>query len=632
MGINMEYELRPVPAGEAGLCYTQLPGRDSETGCVGHILIDYDRDQKYSGKRFPEFFNEWFHHKLSLETQEMTEEENKVLSGLGGKGPLRDRDTMVEFCEQHPEAEIPGDTGSRGFRLDTKSLVCYVRCGTQPHGLCHIYFYDKGTLQGFLERKGPDIREQIRVTGYGDRRESNRDYAHQATMIQAAVPGLIQYAGALAAGNEEEKLRELREYLVHMAEWYLADTELAPDSTETDWAEKKYGAMVDKAAALARETGEAPALSGLDVEALYAGLRYAAGLLDKGESGERVSQRVELASKVITGLTEFRQANGMKNFVMEYELQPVPAVEAGLCYTQLPGQDAEIGCVGYMLLTPVSGTDFTRKWFPRNPELATGEQMKLFETVLDELRICGPLRDPYTIAEFAERRPEAEILCDVREYGFRLNEGDITCYMRCSTIPYLKSRVFLYDGDTLENFLEREGPDIRERVRAMDYGEICENNPDYAGKVAVYKAAIPGLMKYAAALAVRGDGEEVPELREYLINMARFSLEPVDTEPCGKSWYWAHKKYGEALDKAVAAALEAGEAPELDSGEVEALYAGLELYVREMICTGDLEDWVEQTRGLASELRQEWPPAAEYPELFAVQQAEETGPRMGGMT
>ena len=95
--------------------------------------------------------------------------------------------------------------------------------------------------------------------------------------------------------------------------------------------------------------------------------------------------------------------------------------------------------------------------------------------------------------------------------------------------------------------------------------------------------------------------------------------------------YWADKKYGEMVDKAVAAARETGKAPEMSGRDVEAVYTGLDLYVRELIADGEYEDWVGQSRRIAANLQQEWPSAADHPELFAAQQENEAGQMMGGM-
>ena len=146
------------------------------------------------------------------------------------------------------------------------------------------------------------------------------------------------------------------------------------------------------------------------------------------------------------------------------ELDPIPAEEAGLCYTQQPGRDAEFGCIGHMRFEPGSELKFSSEWFPHVPELETDELWKEFQTILDELRQHGPLQDPQATAGFCERHPEAAIPGDMGMCGFRLDGENITYYVRCSTIPRGNSYIYLYDKDRLNGFLERNGPDIMEHT------------------------------------------------------------------------------------------------------------------------------------------------------------------------
>lgn len=313
------------------------------------------------------------------------------------------------------------------------------------------------------------------------------------------------------------------------------------------------------------------------------------------------------------------------------ELSPIPAKEAGLCYTQQPGRDAEFGCVGHMRFEPGSELRFGSEWVPHVPDLETDELWKEFQTVLDELRLHGPLQDPRATVEFCERHPEAVIPGDIGMRGFRLDGEYITCYVRCSTIPRGNSYIYLYDKDTLNGFLERNGPDITEQIKVTAYGEMCEFYPGYAQDAAAIQAAVPGLIGYAATLAVQGREDEIPELREYLIHMTAYMLTSAETDPNVTDMDWADKKYGEMVDKAVAAARETGKVPEMSGKDAEAVYTGLDLYIKELMSDGEYEDRVEQSGRIAAGFQQEWPSAADHPELFAVQQANETELKMGGM-
>lgn len=331
----------------------------------------------------------------------------------------------------------------------------------------------------------------------------------------------------------------------------------------------------------------------IEVDDHYAGAVLSPYSLKKPSVGFKKIQNKLILGEDQMDLAEFCQAHGLNYPAAGHQLKSVPVEEAGLCYTQLPGQDAEIGCIGYMLLDPGFELKFSSKWISQQTGPERKELWTEFQTVLDELRQYGPLRDPHTTVEFCEKHPEAEIPGDMRMRGFRLDAESITCYVRCSTIPRGSSYIYLYDKDKLRDFLERVGSDISDRIRVTGYGEMCELFPEYAHEVATLQTAIPGLVNYAATLAVRGEMEKIPELREYIIHMVEFCLTPAETNPNVTDIDWAEKKYGDMVDKAVTATQEAGEAPELSSTDIEALYAGLELYVQELIADGASEDWLE---------------------------------------
>ena len=320
----------------------------------------------------------------------------------------------------------------------------------------------------------------------------------------------------------------------------------------------------------------------------------------------------------------------------DLRLDPVSAEEAGFCYTQLPGRDAEFGCVGHMLLEPGSDSHssevkFSSKWFPHVPELETDELREEFQRVLDGLRQHGPLQDPNTAEEFGKGHPEATIPGDVGMRGFRFDAESISCYVRCPTYLRGSSCIYLYNKDLLKDFLEREGPDVREHIKVTDYGYMCELFPEYAQDVEAIQAAVSGLINFAAALAVCGEDKMIPEVREYLIEMVEYMLTSAETNPNVTDVYWADKKYGELVDQAVASARETGKAPGMSGTDAEALYTGLDLYIRELISDGEHDDRIEQSRKIAARLQQEWPSAADHPELFTARQMSETGPQMGGM-
>lgn len=151
------------------------------------------------------------------------------------------------------------------------------------------------------------------------------------------------------------------------------------------------------------------------------------------------------------------------------------------------------------------------------------------------------------------------------------------------------------------------------RYTLDEYMRMLE--PIYQEYEARIKGCIAGLTQYAAGLAANRQEARLPELRKLITDMAEFwDLEHDESKDADKK---LGEKYGGAFDRAVAAARASGQAPILNRETQECVLAGLYIYAKEMIASGDLEPWVRQCEALAEQLQEEW----------AAQ-----GPQMGGMT
>lgn len=151
------------------------------------------------------------------------------------------------------------------------------------------------------------------------------------------------------------------------------------------------------------------------------------------------------------------------------------------------------------------------------------------------------------------------------------------------------------------------------RYTLDEYMRMLE--PIYQEYEARIKGCIPGLTQYAAALAANRQEARLPEFRKLITDMVEFwDLEHDEGKDADRK---LREKYGEAFDRAVAAARASGQAPVLSRETQECVLAGLHIYAKEMTASGDLEPWVRQCEALAEQLQEEW----------AAQ-----GPQMGGMT
>jgi len=130
-------ELLPFTPGEENF-YTY--NREEGNACVGHISGDFG----HNGDRF---HTGWNNHITKNEsdwentTPEFRAELYQAVYALRQE-VLKDRDTMLAYCNNHPEAVLPSTGDIYGFKLETDTRQYYLRCSTERDSRFIIYAYE----------------------------------------------------------------------------------------------------------------------------------------------------------------------------------------------------------------------------------------------------------------------------------------------------------------------------------------------------------------------------------------------------------------------------------------------------------------------------------------------------------
>ena len=140
-----EYMLETVPNKETPLFYSAKPERDRETGCLGHMRMDF-------GRGGDGFWHTWFDHCSEWITPSFKSELNGVINSLIEKGVLTNLSSMASYCYNHPQARLNGGRENNyGFKVQTDSHVYYLRCcTTQGDYNLYCYAYERGKLEKAL--------------------------------------------------------------------------------------------------------------------------------------------------------------------------------------------------------------------------------------------------------------------------------------------------------------------------------------------------------------------------------------------------------------------------------------------------------------------------------------------------
>lgn len=117
------------------------------------------------------------------------------------------------------------------------------------------------------------------------------------------------------------------------------------------------------------------------------------------------------------------------------------------------------------------------------------------------------------------------------------------------------------------------------------------------------RQCIAGLTGYAARKAAAYHVEQLPTLRRIILEIASFY--GLEEDMAADVEERLEQRYGTAFGRAVTEAVCRG-VPELTERERQDVLTGLEMYGQEMRYSGNLEQWVAECDGLATQLRREW--------------------------
>ena len=135
----MNFEIRPMTDTEMMYAFTQSSQIQGQTGCIGHLRADMDRDGNG-------FFSSWEDHRGYLKTDEFKTEFDHVINSLRFDKdigwPLKNRSTLEFYCARFPEAAMRQELaeGSYGFRADTEKYTYMMRLNPDK-GMYNLYCY-----------------------------------------------------------------------------------------------------------------------------------------------------------------------------------------------------------------------------------------------------------------------------------------------------------------------------------------------------------------------------------------------------------------------------------------------------------------------------------------------------------
>lgn len=118
--------------------------------------------------------------------------------------------------------------------------------------------------------------------------------------------------------------------------------------------------------------------------------------------------------------------------------------------------------------------------------------------------------------------------------------------------------------------------------------------PQFREQRETIRQCIDGLTVYASNLAAKRQEEQIPQLRRICVEMSgSWGLD----EP---------KQYPTSFDEAISEARRSGQGSALDEKTRQDILKGLELYAKEMMRGGGMEQWIIECDILAEQLQVEW--------------------------
>jgi len=152
-------EFTPCMAGEEKFC---TRNREENNTNIGQITGNF-------GNQGDRFHSNWSDRDNGRNTPEFQTELHSVIYALR-QGLLKDRDSMVQYCQAHPEAKIPERAHLEhfGFKLETETRQYFVLCVADSNDSRFvIYPYDKSAP--VLEK--PSVMDEIKAAQKAQREQ-----------------------------------------------------------------------------------------------------------------------------------------------------------------------------------------------------------------------------------------------------------------------------------------------------------------------------------------------------------------------------------------------------------------------------------------------------------------------------
>ena len=119
---------------------------------------------------------------------------------------------------------------------------------------------------------------------------------------------------------------------------------------------------------------------------------------------------------------------------IKYELCAADKNEAALFFSGQKDEDARRGCIGHFRCDfGNKGKEYWHTWFDHVSELKTPAFQEDFQSVINELRRCGPFEDLDKMAKFCYAHDDARFISQYYSdaYGFKLETEAYSYYIRC---------------------------------------------------------------------------------------------------------------------------------------------------------------------------------------------------------
>ena len=151
-------------------------------------------------------------------------------------------------------------------------------------------------------------------------------------------------------------------------------------------------------------------------------------------------------------------------------------------------------------------------------------------------------------------------------------------------------------------FRQRYGAVPGQSYSVSEFLELIE--PTYQIYEKQISRCISGLTAYAAQQAAARQDEQLPMLRNLVMEMASFWNLDGGMDHAADDRM--ERRYGGGFDRTVSEARQSGQFPALSSQAKEDVLSGLEVHIQELSNNEGPDEWIEKSTSLARQLQSEW--------------------------